>query len=123
MGGLSFGSTETNVEQWRPHRRLPGHESDVTDLAWSEEDEYIATVGLDSLVFIWSGTTFEKIRKIDGHQGFVKGVVWDPIGQFIATASDDKTVKVWRTTDWGLETQITEPFAASPSSTFFRRLS
>ncbi|PWN48263.1 WD40 repeat-like protein [Violaceomyces palustris] len=122
--GLSsgtFGSTEVNVEQWRPHRRLAGHESDVTDLAWAEDDEYIATVGLDSLVFVWSGTTFEKLRRIDGHQGFVKGVVWDPLGQYLATASDDKSVKVWRTSDWGVESSITEPFATSPSSTFFRR--
>ena len=119
--GLAFGSTERNVEHWRPHRRLPGHESDVTDLAWSEQDEYLATVGLDSLVMIWSGDTFERLRTIQGHQGFVKGVAFDPVDQFLATASDDKTVKIWRTSDWGLEKSVSEPFRTSPSSSFFRR--
>ncbi|KAN0059613.1 HIR complex subunit [Thecaphora frezii] len=117
----SFGSTELNVESWRPHRRLAAHESDVVDIAWSDDDEFIATVGLDSLAYVWSGVTFDKLRKIDGHHGFVKGVVFDPLGQYLATASDDKTVKVWRTDDWTLAADISDPFATSPSSTFFRR--
>ncbi|CBQ69311.1 related to histone transcription regulator HIP1 [Sporisorium reilianum SRZ2] len=121
MGGGSFGSSEVNIESWRPYRRLAGHESDVVDLAWAGDDEFIATVGLDSKVMVWSGSTFERLRTIDGHQGFVKGVVFDPLGQFLATASDDKTVKVWRTSDWGLERSVTEPFLSSPSTAFFRR--
>lgn len=69
-----WGSDEINVEGWKPLKRLPGHESgtyfqlflilpvfrmasDVTDLAWSPEDRYIASVGLDSQVLIWSGFT------------------------------------------------------------------
>lgn len=121
MGGGSFGSSEVNIESWRPFRRLAGHESDVVDLAWADDDEFLATVGLDSKVFVWSGTNFDRLRTIDGHQGFVKGVVFDPLGQYLATASDDKTVKVWRTSDWGLEQSITDPFLTSPSTAFFRR--
>ncbi|KIS67027.1 uncharacterized protein UMAG_04900 [Mycosarcoma maydis] len=121
MGGGSFGSSEVNIESWRPYRRLAGHESDVVDLAWADDDEFIATVGLDSKVIVWSGTHFDRLRIIDGHQGFVKGVVFDPLGQYLATASDDKTVKVWRTSDWGLERSITDPFLTSPSTAFFRR--
>ena len=70
---------------------------------------------------IWSGDTFERLRTIQGHQGFVKGVAFDPVDQFLATASDDKTVKIWRTSDWGLEKSVSEPFRTSPSSSFFRR--
>ncbi|CUA74706.1 Protein HIRA [Rhizoctonia solani] len=122
-GGRVFGSDEVNIEGWKALKRLPGHESDVTDLAWAPEDRYLASVGLDSLVIIWSGYNLEPIIKLDGHHGFVKGVTWDPVGQFLATQSDDKSVKVWRTTDWGLEATITKPFEDSPGSTFFRRLS
>ena len=68
------------------------------------------------------GFSIERLRKLDQHQGFVKGVCWDPVGEFLATQSDDKTVKIWRTTDWGLEAEITKPFVDSPGSTFFRRL-
>ncbi|KAG8894472.1 HIR complex subunit, partial [Tulasnella sp. 403] len=97
--------------------------NDVTDLAWSPKDRYLASVGLDSKVIIWCGYTLDPLRKLDQHQGFVKGVCWDPVGEFLATQSDDKSVKVWRTTDWGLEATVTKPFQDSPGSTFFRRLS
>lgn len=70
-----WGSDEVNVEGWKPLKRLPGHESgeymryifphltlvsyiiDVTDLAWSPGDRYLASVGLDSQVLIWCGFT------------------------------------------------------------------
>ncbi|QRV78951.1 hypothetical protein RhiJN_06966 [Ceratobasidium sp. AG-Ba] len=122
-GGRVFGSDEVNIEGWKALKRLPGHESDVTDLAWAPEDRYLASVGLDSKVIIWSGYNLEPLIKLEKHQGFVKGVTWDPVGQFLATQSDDKSVKVWRTTDWALEATITKPFEDSPGSTFFRRLS
>ncbi|TFK49367.1 WD40 repeat-like protein [Heliocybe sulcata] len=121
--GKVWGSDEVNVEGWKPMKRLPGHESDVTDLAWSPGDRYIASVGLDSQVLVWCGYTLERLRKLDQHNGFVKGVCWDPVGEFLATQSDDRSVKIWRTTDWGLEAEVTKPFEDSPGSTFFRRLS
>ncbi|GJE86485.1 WD40 and Hira domain-containing protein [Phanerochaete sordida] len=120
--GKVWGSDEVNVEGWKPLKRLPGHESDVTDLAWSPGDRYLASVGLDSKLIIWCGFTLERLRTLDQHQGFVKGVCWDPVGEFLATSSDDRSVKIWRTTDWGLEAEVKKPFEDSPG-TFFRRLS
>ncbi|KAI0305176.1 WD40-repeat-containing domain protein [Multifurca ochricompacta] len=110
--GKVWGSDEVNL-------RL----TDVTDLAWSPEDRYLASVGLDSQVLIWSGYTLERMHRIDQHHGFVKGVCWDPVGEFLATQSDDRSVKIWRTMDWELEAEVRKPFEDSPGSTFFRRLS
>ncbi|KAJ3747975.1 histone transcription regulator 1 [Lentinula detonsa] len=121
--GKVWGSDEVNVEGWKPMKRLPGHESDVTDVAWAPEDRYLASVGLDSKVLIWCGFTLERLHKLDQHQGFVKGVCWDPVGEFLATQSDDRSVKIWRTSDWSLEAEVKKPFEDSPGSTFFRRLS
>ncbi|KAJ3964970.1 histone transcription regulator 1 [Lentinula raphanica] len=121
--GKVWGSDEVNVEGWKPMKRLPGHESDVTDVAWAPEDRYLASVGLDSKVLIWCGYTLERLHKLDQHQGFVKGVCWDPVGEFLATQSDDRSVKIWRTSDWSLEAEVKKPFEDSPGSTFFRRLS
>ncbi|KAJ3893605.1 histone transcription regulator 1 [Lentinula edodes] len=121
--GKAWGSDEVNVEGWKPMKRLPGHESDVTDVAWAPEDRYLASVGLDSKVLIWCGYTLERLHKLDQHQGFVKGVCWDPVGEFLATQSDDRSVKIWRTSDWSLEAEVKKPFEDSPGSTFFRRLS
>ena len=72
--GKVWGSDEVNVEGWKPLKRLPGHDSgayqwpysylcyqhaflDVTDVAWSPGDRYLASVGLDSTVIIWCGFT------------------------------------------------------------------
>ncbi|OCF74130.1 protein HIR1 [Kwoniella mangroviensis CBS 8886] len=118
-----WGSEEVNHENWKALTRLVGHVADVVDLAWSRDDSMLASVGLDSKVWIWDGATFERLRKLDLHQGFVKGVCWDPVGNFLATQSDDKTVKVWNTEDWSLTHTVSEPFKTSPQSTFFRRLS
>ncbi|CAO1624325.1 unnamed protein product [Sympodiomycopsis kandeliae] len=131
FGSSSFGSSEQNVESWKIHRRLTGHESDVVDIAWSHDDQdsYLATVGLDATINIWSGPSAdgrggcERIRTIRAHDGFVKGVVWDPRGQYLATQSDDKTLKLWSTKDWSCIKVISSPFVNSPTSNFFGRLS
>ncbi|KAH9463895.1 hypothetical protein Pst134EA_015976 [Puccinia striiformis f. sp. tritici] len=120
----SFGSKTANVEDWKCFKRLAGHTSDVQGLAWSEDDQYLASVGLDNLVLIWDclDSSFLLLKRLDLHQGHVNGVVWDPVGEFLATQSDDRTVKIWRTSDWKLEADIKDPFIKSPHS-FFRRLS
>ncbi|KAL1412113.1 HIR complex subunit [Vanrija albida] len=122
-GGRVFGSEEFNVENWKALRRLVGHVADVVDCAWSRDDSMLASVGLDSKIFIWDGYSFEKLRTIDAHQGFVKGVTWDPVGNYLATQSDDKTVRIWNTDDWKEVQVVRKPFEMSPQSTFFRRLS
>ncbi|KAJ3413687.1 HIR complex subunit [Chytridiales sp. JEL 0842] len=121
---VSFGeSVESGTESWKTVKVLIGHESDVVDLAWSPNNEYLASCGLDSFIFIWDGSSFDKLRRLDAHQGFVKGLTWDPAGKFLASQSDDKTVKIWRISDWFIESEIREPYEQAPSTTFFRRLS
>ncbi|KAF9413406.1 HIR complex subunit [Podila epigama] len=123
-GGSSFGNSDgPNVENWRGVKRLAGHESDVTDVAWSPENTYLASAGLDSKIIIWDGRSFERVIMLDQHQGFVKGLTWDPVGKYLASQSDDKSVRIWRITDWEVEVVVTEPFLQSSGTTFFRRLS
>ncbi|GAA5970462.1 hypothetical protein JCM21900_003136 [Sporobolomyces salmonicolor] len=119
-GGKVWGSDTTNVENWKAVRRLVGHQSDVADVAWSSDDAYLASVGLDNQVLIWSGQNFELVRKLEGHLGFVKGLCFDPVGQYLATQSDDNSVKVWRTDDWRLHADIKEPFTDAPKSNISR---
>ncbi|KAJ1658482.1 HIR complex subunit [Dispira simplex] len=118
----SFGNLGShNVENWKAVRRLVGHESDVTDLAWSPENTYLASCGLDRKIFIWDGQTFERLRCLTAHQGFVKGLTWDPVGKYLASQADDHTLNIWKTSDWSLEAQVKEPFEDSANSTFYSR--
>ncbi|OMJ08099.1 Protein hir1 [Smittium culicis] len=115
-----FGGQST-TEQWRPTRRLTGHESDVVDVAWSPDNAYLASCGLDNQIFIWDGQTFDRLKKISEHTQFVKGLAFDPTGELLASQSDDRSMKIWKTSDWSLETSIHEPFENSQFSTYFRR--
>ncbi|KAJ1972443.1 HIR complex subunit [Dimargaris xerosporica] len=116
------GLGNSNVENWKAIKRLVGHESDVTDVAWAPENQYLATCGLDNFVFIWDGTNFERLKKLDCHQGFVKGLTWDPIGKYLASQSDDKTLNVYKCLDdWKLETRVKLPFETSNNVTLYRR--
>ncbi|KAJ2858094.1 HIR complex subunit [Coemansia erecta] len=119
LTNLSGGPAPT--ETWHPLRRLTGHESDVCDIAWSPDNRYLATCGLDNVIFIWDARTFERIKKITGHSQFVKGLAFDPAGRFLASQSDDKTMKIWRTSDWGLHKTVSKPFEENIFFTYFRR--
>ncbi|SCV72300.1 BQ2448_4994 [Microbotryum intermedium] len=119
-GGKVWGTDQVNIENWKAVRRLVGHDSDVAGVAWSPNDEYLASVGLDSTVYVYGANTFERIARLDGHMGFVKGVVFDPVGQYLATQSDDGSAKIWRTSDWRLQTSIEDVFVQAPKTNINR---
>lgn len=63
MAGSVFGSSEVNYESWRAVKYLRGHDSDVQDLAWSKDNQYLASCGVDGFVIVWDGSTFGKKKK------------------------------------------------------------
>ncbi|XP_055539121.1 protein HIRA homolog [Wyeomyia smithii] len=122
-GGIAFGSAKT-AEHWRCISTLRGHAGDVLDLAWSPQDQFIASCSVDNTVIIWDAKEFPSIIQVmKGHTGLVKGVTWDPVGKFLASQSDDKTLKIWKTSNFSLFKTITDPFEECGGTTHILRLS
>ncbi|RKP21950.1 WD40 repeat-like protein [Rozella allomycis CSF55] len=112
-----------SVESYTVAKRITGHESDVVDLAWSFDEKYLASCGLDNQIIVWSTRDFSMVQKLEGHSGFVKGLAWDPANTFLASQSDDKSVTLWRIGEWRAEKKISEPFKDSIGACYFLRLS
>lgn len=94
------------------------------DLCWSPTQPQLATCSVDNTIIVWNtGRWNEQLQLIKGHTGLVKGVAFDPIGKYLSSQSDDKSLKVWRTSDWKLETSITDPFVECGATTYVLRLS
>ena len=97
---------DVSSEVWERVLTLTGHGKNVTDVAWSHDDKYIASASLDTNVIIWdvasssSSLAGVKLRVLSGHTSFVKGVAWDPIGRYVSTQSDDKSLVLWSTDTW-----------------------
>ena len=80
-GLLASGSDDMRIVIWKPteigdYRAinvLVGHSSDVSDLAWSPDTQFLASAALDASVIIWDANSFERLRTLP-HLAFVKGL-------------------------------------------------
>lgn len=118
-------------------KRLIGHESDVQNLSFNNNDNLLMSCGLDCKIIIWqfNQTTLltTKLLELDNiHTNFIKGCEFDPTGKFFATISDDKVLKIYKYSfnninnsfKFNLEIEITEPFTDSKSFkvTYFSKM-
>jgi len=123
-GGAVFGGGgKVNHESYRVAYTLRIHDGDVLDIAWSPGDVWLATASVDNTVVVWDVEKLPStVAILKGHTGHVKGVTWDPVGKYLATQSADKTLRVWRTSDWGEEAMVSEPFEECGGTTHVLRL-
>ncbi|XP_017034799.1 protein HIRA homolog [Drosophila kikkawai] len=123
-GVFGTGGMQKNHESWKCFYTLRGHDGDVLDLAWSPNDAYLASCGIDNTVIVWDAQAFpHSVATLKDHTGLVKGVSWDPVGRYLASQSDDRSIKIWNTMDWTVTYSITEPFEECGGTTHFLRLS
>jgi WD40 repeat protein len=64
--------------------------SPLTGVAFSPDNRYIATVGADTIVHVWSIETKSEVRGLRGHSDWITSVAFSPDGRYIASVGVEK---------------------------------
>jgi WD40 repeat protein len=74
---------------------LLGHSADVTGLAFSPDQGWLASSSADGTARIWDMQTQDEVAVLRGHLGAVNDLAFSPDGQLLATVGDDATLRLW----------------------------
>ena len=69
----------------------------ILSVAYSPDDTYIVTTGLDSVLRLWDAQTLESTGTLHGHTEPVTSVAFSPDGRYLVSGSEDRTVRIWDT--------------------------
>uniref|UniRef100_A0A3P9Q5U4 WD repeat domain 1 n=1 Tax=Poecilia reticulata TaxID=8081 RepID=A0A3P9Q5U4_POERE len=86
---------------------LRDHSQFVNCIRFSPDGSRLVTAGADGQIFVYDGTTGERVGSLGGekaHKGGIYALSWSPDSSQLISASGDKTVKLW---DVGAGTAVT----------------
>jgi WD40 repeat protein len=109
-GRFASGEREGVIRVWdtadgSPIAEMPGHQEQITAIAWSPSGRLLASASDDRTARIWDMSTFREIAVLgaqgsveDGHGSWVDSVSWSPDEQFVVTGSADHIIRIWTAT-------------------------
>ncbi|ODV63718.1 Cac2p [Ascoidea rubescens DSM 1968] len=90
-----FGSNDIDQddqkESWILRHSLRSSTSEIYDIAWSPNSQYLLTGSMDNISKIYNVVTGQCVKQIAEHNHYIQGVAWDPKNEFIATQSADRS--------------------------------
>ncbi|CAG8739148.1 3670_t:CDS:2, partial [Acaulospora morrowiae] len=89
------GGSNRDPETWKVISLLRGSLSEIMDLAWSPDGEYIIAACTEGAARIWRVRDASCVCILMDHVRNVQGVAWDPLGEYIATQGCDRSVHVY----------------------------
>jgi cell division protein FtsB len=76
-------------------KKLTGHASDVTGLAFSPDGSWLASASQDGAIMLWDCFTWQIRTVLEGHPGGVRALAFSPFGSLLVTAGGDNQVRLW----------------------------
>ncbi len=89
------GFAQNFVDGQMPDTFLKSSGFSVYTVAFSPDEQTLASGSFDNTIRLWNAITGEHIRKLEGHTDTVRSVAFSPDGQTLASGSDDNTIKLW----------------------------
>lgn len=74
---------------------LKGHTDILQGIAFSPDDQWVATSSVDESVRLWKVSNGKTARVLLGHQNKVFGLRFVEKGDYLITASRDRTLRIW----------------------------
>lgn len=65
-----FGQ-DIEEESWGPKKVLRGHINEIHDLAWIEDDKFLASASMDASVIIFNTETGKVIQRLEGNGKYI----------------------------------------------------
>ena len=96
-----------NIEHNELERVISGHQSAITDLEFSPDNQYLLTTSRDKTARLWDLSDSRKLPIImDDHEDWVLTGCFDPTGEMIITGSKDQVIRTWPTQLYTLANRI-----------------
>lgn len=86
------------VYSFQKQEKLTGHNSKVTDVNFSPDNQIIASASADKTIKLWQQNSkfISFISTLAGHSATIYSLNFSPNSKILASASADKTIKLWQ---------------------------
>lgn len=99
---VAYPWAEPDFAKWGKQFSFDSHLDLVESVAFSADDQYIASGSYDRTIRIWRIDDGQLMRTLSGHTSPIEVIAFSPQGHYLASGARDGRIKIW---DWhtGLE--------------------